>query len=118
MADEVGEEGPGRGPALRDAVLEFVDVRATAAELEASEVLMALQDAYAVALLEVANGQGKTPAQRQRIYRRASAFLLASCLDLDQGTTERTRRLLRQRRPKGDPGSAQGSPGEEGPDAR
>jgi hypothetical protein len=108
MADEAGEEGPDRDAVLRDAVLEFVDVRATAAGLQVSEVLLALHEAFTVTLLEVAHEQGKTPAQRERIYRRAADFLLASCLDLDQGTTERTRRLLRQRRPKGD----------RGPDAR
>jgi hypothetical protein len=77
-----------RAYALRDALLRFVDARAGAEGLETSEVLMAVNDAYAVMLHRVADCERTRGADREVLYRRAARALVETILEAERGLAD------------------------------
>lgn len=73
-----------RSYALRDALLRFIDDHAAAEGLETGEVLMAVNDVYAVLLHQVANAEGKRGADRELLYRRAARGLVETILETER----------------------------------
>jgi hypothetical protein len=73
-----------RSYSLRDELLALIDARATAQDLRTSEVLMAVNDVYAVLLLQVAGREGRRGPRREVLYRRAARALVNTALGVDE----------------------------------